>query len=117
MRQFALFAMAVCAAVVVSLPSDAIGEVVSFGAGTAVTCGVTATALDDSTVGAVARHFIVCNPSSGALVYLGGATVTVATGLPLRPGDCWNSGERVEKDLTPYCIADAPSAVRVWGIR
>ena len=108
---------AICAAAVVALPFGAWGRIVQFGRGTAVTCGTTATALDDSTVGAVARHLIVCNPSSGALVYLGGATVTVATGLPLRPGDCWNSGERVEKDLTPYCIADAPSAVRVWGIR
>lgn len=117
MRQVFLFVAAVCAAVVVSLPVEALGEIVAFGRGTEVTCGTEATALDDATVGATNRHLLVCNPSSGALVYLGGASVTTATGLPLRPGDCWHSGERVRKGVTPYCIAASASAVRVWGIR
>lgn len=104
-----------CAAVVALVcPHLAAAAIVRIGTGTAVEVGTTATKLDDASVPNTGpRYIVVCNPSGNGLVHIGGASVTTANGLPLRPGDCWVSGDRVDPAVSVYAIAASTQTVRV----
>ena len=117
MRTIFLFAALVAAlALVCPAPAravelDPIGKV----GGTAVTCATTATLADDTDVPDTEhRHVLICNLSGNAVVYVKSSnTVTIANGIPIRPGDCWSSGRKVAGGTRMYCISSAPSEVRV----
>ena len=113
MRRLVLFAIA-CA--LVALPIAAAARIVTWGRGTTVTCGTTATALDDTSIDdALDRYLTVVNPGDSAgTIYFGASNVTVANGTPLAPGKTFGSGERVDGGVKLYCIvASGTVAVRV----
>ena len=76
---------------------------------TAVSCATTATALPSS---ALAGRTSLCVYNAGAAtVYLGGSTVTTASGLPLPVGAYWCDDVQ---SLAHYCIvATGNESVRV----
>jgi len=105
--------LAAVAAVLLVCPA-AHARVTKIGRGTAVTVGTAAVALDDTTVdNALPRYVTVCNPSGNVDLFIGDATVTTATGLPIRSGQCWTSGERVDGGVQVYGIAASSQSVRV----
>lgn len=81
-----------------------------FGGGTAVTCGTTATALDDTSIPYTEpRWIVVSNPSSNVPIYIAGAGVTATTGTMLRPGETYFAG-CVASGTKLYCITASGTA-------
>lgn len=108
------YALAALVALALVVPPVAHARITKVGRGTAVSVMTSATALDDTSVSnQLPRYVTVCNLSSNGDVFIGDATVTTATGLPLGAGKCWYSGERVDADVQVYAIAASTQVVRV----
>lgn len=102
------------------LPGRASAEIPLLGRGTEVTVTTTATALRDTGGTAApaltrARYVVACVPDTeAATVYVGGPGVTAATGIPVTPGRCYTSGERLAPDVVLYgAVASGTAKVRV----
>lgn len=110
--------VALLAAVLVgALAVPAWARLVRIGTGTPVVVGTTPVALDDTSISnALPRYVLVCNRSGNGEVRLGGEGVTLTTGLPLRPGQCWHSGERIDPSVVVYGVAASSQTVDVLEV-
>lgn len=92
----------------------AAGAVSVIGKGAAVTVGDVATALDDPSVDdeLYTRRLLVCVPATApGPIYVGPASVTLGSGMPVEPENCFAILLSPKTKL--YAIASAPVEVRV----